>query len=191
MSARVSVDIGIVREDLAKRTRAVLNRGGWGNPDVLLVETATGSVVVKDFAPRACVVRSWFGPWLLRREARAYRRLDGVETIPRLLGQIDAAALIFEYRPGVLLSRSLAGHLSPSFLAELDSAVAEMHRRGVVHLDLRHRSNILAGEDGRPVVLDFATALLFDAATRWGRLWVRMLGAFDRRALRKWQVRLS
>ena len=190
MSSRLPDSIGLDRRNLAAQTRAVLNHGGWGNPDVLLVESSLGSVVVKDFAPRTRYVRRWLGPWLLRREARAYRRLEGLEAVPRLLGQLDAAALVLEYRPGVLLSRSLAGRLPETFLAELQGAIAEMHRRGVVHLDLRHRSNILAGHDGRPVLLDFASALRFDQETWWGRACVVLLGWVDRRALRKWQVRL-
>jgi len=191
LSARLPEAAGLDRHNLGQKTRAVLNHGGWGNPDVLLVETEVGAVVVKDFAPRTRYVRRWLGPWLLRREARAYCRLEGVESVPRLLGQLDSAALVLEYRPGVLLSRSLAGKLPPTFLAELQEAVAEMHRRGVVHLDLRHRSNILAGHDGRPVLLDFASALRFDRSTWWGRVGVTLLGWVDRRALRKWRVRLA
>lgn len=190
MSPRRSDSTGLDRHNLAVRTRAVLNHGGWGNPDVLLVESELGSVVVKDFAPRTRYVRRWLGPWLLRREALAYRRLEGLEAVPRLLGKLDAAALVFEYRPGVLLSRSLSGRLPPTFLVELERAVAQMHQRGVVHLDLRHRSNILASPDGRPVLLDFASALRFDRKTWWGRTGVVLFGLIDRRALRKWRVRL-
>ena len=190
MSVGLADSVGLDRANLAQQTRSVLNRGGWGNPDVLLVESNLGTVVVKDFGPRTHYVRQWLGPWLLRREARAYRRLEGVEAVPRLLGQLDAAALVFEYRPGVLLSRSLSGKLPPDFLAELQKAIAEIHRRGVVHLDLRHRSNILAGDDGRPVVIDFASALRFDNATWWGRMLVGLLGIVDRRALQKWRVRI-
>jgi serine/threonine protein kinase len=188
---KVPDSTGLDRRNLAEQTRSILNHGGWGNPDVLLVETEFGSVVVKDFAPRTRYVRRWLGPWLLRREARAYRRLEGVEAVPRLLGQLDSAALVFEYRPGVLLSRSLAGKLPPSFLSDLQGAIAEMHRCGVIHLDLRHRSNILAGQDGKPVLLDFASALRFDRTTWWGRAGVVLFAWVDRRALRKWQVRLA
>jgi serine/threonine protein kinase len=172
------------RQNLSNRTREILNRGGWGNPDVLLVETPSGAVVVKDYSPRSPVVRRWLGPWLLRREAKAYRRLAGIECVPRLLGNLDALALVFEYRSGRLLSRSLAGKLPPDFMSKLQDAIAEMHRRGVVHLDLRHRSNILADHDGRPVVLDFASALC-------GRSGVLLLGWLDRRALHKWRSRLE
>jgi len=182
--------LGLDRANLEERTLSVLNEGGWGNPDVILVEAEGGPVVVKDFAPRARWVQRWLGPWLLRREALAYRCLEGVDAVPRLIGSLDSAALVFEYRPGILLSRSLAGQLPAAFLPELSAAISEMHRRGVVHLDLRHRSNILADRHGRPVVLDFASALRFDCDTWWGRRSVALLGRLDRRALRKWQVRL-
>jgi serine/threonine protein kinase len=182
---------GLSRETIARRTREVLSRGGWGNPDVLLVDAEAGPVVVKDFSPRRGLVRRWIGPWLLRREEHAYRRLAGIAAVPRWMGWLDSAAIVLEYRPGVYLSRSLAGRLPPGFMADLGHAIGEMHRRGVVHLDLRHRSNVLAGEDGRPVVIDFASALRFDVATRRGRLCVRIFAAFDRRALRKWRIRLT
>jgi len=178
------------RSLLREGTRRVLHQGGWGNPDVLLVETEAGPVVVKDFAPRGRFVRRLLAPRLLAREEAAYRCLEGVPAVPRLLGRLDAEALVFEYRPGVLLSRSLRGTLPDAFLGELSHTIEEMHRRGVVHLDLRHRSNVLAAPDGRPVVLDFASALRFDTSTCWGRALVTLLGWVDRRALEKWRVRI-
>ncbi|MEM9175103.1 MAG: hypothetical protein AAGC67_07700 [Myxococcota bacterium] len=181
------------RDALGSRARSVLHAGGTGNPDVLLVAGAGEGeppLVVKDYAPRSAWVRRGLAPALLRREAQAYRRLEGIRAIPRLLGRVDELALVFEYRPGQLLSRSLRGQLPEAFLPELEAAVAEMHRRGVVHLDLRHRSNILAGEDGHPVLIDFASALRFDASRPWGRAACAVLGTLDRRALEKWRVRL-
>ena len=182
---------GLDRGALAGSTERILNRGGWGNPDVLLVGTPAGRVVVKDFAPRRAWLRRSFGRWLLARELRAYRRLEGVAAVPRLLGRLDADAIVIEYRPGVLLSRSLAGTLPDGFLGELEDAIESMHRRGVVHLDLRHRSNILAGDDGHPVVLDFASAIRFDPTCASGRAGIGLLAWIDRRALRKWRARLG
>lgn len=182
---------GLSRETIDRRTRAVLSRGGPGNPDVLLVDADTGPVVVKDFAPRGGVVRRGVGPWLLRREERAYRRLSGLAAVPRFLGWVDPMAIVLEYRPGEFLSRRLAGRLPSGFVEELETAVGEMHRRGVVHLDLRHRSNLLAGIDGRPILIDFASAFVFDVSTRRGRCAADRLASFDRRALRKWRTRLA
>ncbi len=190
MSAPPSGGSGLTRETLARRTRATLSRGGPGNPDVLLVDAEGGPVVVKDFAPRGGLVRRAVGPWLLRREARAYRRLEGLAAVPRFLGWVDPMAIVLEYRPGEFLSRRLAGRLPPGFVDELEAAVREMHGRGVVHLDLRHRSNLLAGADGRPVLIDFASAFVFDVSTRRGRWAAGRLASFDRRALQKWRTRL-
>jgi serine/threonine protein kinase len=191
LSSRGSAAVGLSRDTIARRTREVLSRGGWGNPDVLLIDAEAGPVVVKDFSPRRCLVRRWVGPWLLRREERAYRRLAGIAAVPHWVGWLDAAAIVLEYRPGVFLSRSLAGRLPAGFIEDLEHSIDEMHRRGVVHLDLRHRSNLLAGEDGRPVLIDFASALRFDLSTRRGRLLLGLFAALDRRALRKWKIRLA
>lgn len=179
------------RGDLAAHTRERLSRGGWANPDVLLVEAGGGVVVVKDFGPRPFWVRWILGSWITSREARAYRRLQGMREVPRLLGRLDRFALVLEYRPGRPLSRSLAISLPPGFMGELRRAVAQMHRRCVVHLDLRHRSNVLAGDDGHPVLLDFASAVAFEPG-RWPARWLLpWLLRFDIGALRKWEARLG
>lgn len=182
---------GLSRSTVGPRIREVLSRGGWANPDVFLVASDAGLVVLKDFSGRRFLVRRFLGPWLLAREQQAYQRLAGLAAVPRWLGRLDEAAIVVEYRPGAFLSRSLAGQLPVGFVEQLEGAIDEMHRRGVVHLDLRHRSNVLAGEDGRPVVIDFNSALIFDLSTRRGRLGLRLFAGFDRRALRKWRSRLA
>lgn len=110
--------------------------------------------------------------------------------MPRVVDQLDDWALVLEYRPGTLLSRSLRGQLPPGFLAELGEAIELMHERGVVHLDLRHRSNILAGEDGHPVLLDFASSICFRPGGWAARLVLPWLARIDRGALAKWEQRL-
>lgn len=179
------------RADVARATVAVLSRGGRWNPDVVLVDGASGPVVVKDFRPRGRLVAATLGRWLCTREMRAYRRLAGLSVVPRLLGRVDAHAFALEYRPGVALSRSLRGRLPVGFVGELEAGVRAMHRRGVVHLDLRHRSNVLAGGDLRPVIVDLGSALCFDPEGRLGRWLVRWLGVLDRRAIEKWRVRVE
>jgi serine/threonine protein kinase len=169
----------------------LLHRGGWSHADVLLVRHAGKQFVVKDFSRRAWLLRSTFGRWSIGRERRAYRALDGIDAVPRLLGLVDPLALAIEYRPGSLLSRSLAGVLPADFLGELRGAVAAMHARGVVHLDLRHRSNILATPEGHPVLIDFASSLRFDPGARWSRWLLDCCIRLDRRALTKWELRLA
>jgi serine/threonine protein kinase len=180
------------RASLESRRVKLLNRGGWANPDVYLVRGEDGElVVVKDYGPRGALVRRTLGRWITGRELRAYAALADSPGVPRLHGGIDSLAFALEYRPGVLLSRSLAGRLPDEFMSELGQAIRAMHARGVVHLDLRHRSNLLAGEDGHPVLIDFASALCFRPGSLMARTLLPLLARIDLGALRKWEERLG
>ncbi len=181
---------GLTRANLEAHIRQVLNIGNTRNPNVYLVEYAGQKIVVKDFAPRGAWVRRWLGPWLLHRELRAYRALAGHFAVPALLGEIDALAFAVEYRPGRHISTRLYGKVTPNFVDELTRAIDEMHARGVVHFDLRHRSNVLAGEDGHPVLIDFASALCLNPHGLVARLFLPLFVWVDRSALKKWRARL-
>lgn len=181
----------LVRAELFQKVERVLSRGGWGNPDVFLVDVAGRKVVVKDFSPRSFWLRHTVGRWLIRRERAFYRRLAEHPCVPALFEVADDMALALEYRPGEQLSRSLRGVVPAPFLEELRQAVERMHAAGVVHLDLRHRSNVLAGEDGHPVLIDFASAIYAAPDSGLDRWFMPLLRRIDRSALRKWEVRLG
>ncbi|RIL06967.1 MAG: hypothetical protein DCC71_04835 [Proteobacteria bacterium] len=181
----------VPRAELAARTAAVLHRGRARNPDVLLVESEAGRIVVKDFAPRGPVVRALLGRWLTRREMRVYRRLAGQRAVPRLLGRVDALAFAVEYRPGRRMSRRLAGQIAPGFIDRLAAAVREMHACGVFHLDLRHRSNVLVDDAGDPVLIDFASALMVPRRGIVAAIAARLLARFDDAAVEKWRQRVE
>jgi hypothetical protein len=188
---RSEAKLTLTRADLAAQTRSVLNRGNARNPDVVLVDDGGRRVVVKDFAPRSAWVRATIGRWITSREIRAYRALDGHPAVPRLLGRIDALAFAVEYRPGRHLSRRLGGELSPGFGERIAEAVREMHARGVVHLDLRHRSNVLVDEAQQPVLIDFASAIVMPPRGLRARWLLPLLARLDLAAVEKWRQRVE
>ena len=181
----------VSREELGRHTTAVLNRGNLRNPDVLLVEVGGRRFVVKDFAPRGFWVRTTIGRWITAREIRALRALDGLPAVPRFLGSIDALAFAVEYRPGRRMSRKLAGRVPPEFLGRLETALREMHRSGVAHLDLRHRSNVMVDDEGDPILIDFGSALTFRPGGLLARWLLPLLGRLDFAAVEKWRRRLT
>jgi hypothetical protein len=181
----------IDRARLAAGTTQVLSRGSRRNPDVLLVEDGGRQIVVKDFAPRGAWVRATIGRFLTAREAAAYRWLDGHPSVPRFLGFLDPLAFALEFRSGQRVSRSLLRDAGPDFIEALAAAVEGLHQRGLVHLDLGHRSNVLVDERGDPVLIDFASALWFRPGSLAARLLLPLFARYDRRAVAKYRERLE
>lgn len=173
------------RADLARAQR--INRGGFANPDVLLLEHAGALLVVKDFAPRSALVRATLGRLIARREQRAWGALARHVSVPRFIGAIDALAFAVEYRAGRPLSRSVARETPSAFFEQLAAAIEEMHALGVVHLDLRHQGNVLVGDDGAPVLIDFGSAVVFAPGGFAARAARVLLGWIDQSAVRKWR----
>jgi predicted Ser/Thr protein kinase len=173
---------------LLARVARVLNRGNFGNPDVFLVSHEGGEWVLKDYAPRSWWIRNTVGRVVTTLESRAWRALAGHPNVPRFVARVDAFALLVEYRPGRPVSGRRA--VPAGFLAELEQAIDELHRRGVVHLDLSHRSNVLVDDVGHPVLIDFGSALWLRPGSRLARCLLPWLTRADRRALAKWKAKL-
>ncbi len=180
----------IRREELAKRTTGTLGKRRWYRPVVHLVDLGDGRrAVVKDFLPCPWFLRWTYGRLLTAREARAYERLRGVEGVPEFLGRIDAFAFGVAWVPGQDLATCPKGSLGPEVFDRLAATVREMHARGVLHLDLRQRRNVLVECSRIPRVIDFSAGFTVDPGTRRGRFLLRLLRPVDESGVLKFKRR--
>jgi hypothetical protein len=154
---------------------------------LLRLDLGEGPMVVKDFGDKSWWVRL-IGRLQIRMEQRAYRRLEGVEGVPRFFGRVGPYALAIEYvdgRPlGMLPDLTRDG---PERFRRLMLIVSEIHVRGVVHWDLRARRNVLIRSDGRIFVVDFAGAMSFRPGGWPHRLLFRRFRSTDDSAILKWK----
>jgi signal transduction histidine kinase len=115
---------------------------------------ATGTVIRKEpLGPDA--------PQRLRREMAALERLRGVPGIAQLVGAPPYLDSIPLQDAG---DRTLGSSRTPltsinlvKMAVQLATAVAEMHRHGVIHRDIQP-ANIMISRDGNPRLLDFSLA---------------------------------
>jgi predicted Ser/Thr protein kinase len=141
--------------EAARQRRHLLGRGYqaaiylWGSGDFrLVIKAATGWWPLR-------LVRQW----MLHREYRAYRLLEGVAGVPRCYGLLAGRYLVLEFVPGQPRHEAAIAD-RPAFFAELFATIQEMHRRGVAHGDIQKRDNLLVVEGRHPCILDFGAAVV-------------------------------
>lgn len=166
----------------------VLKRGPWFKADILRIQHAGGALILKDFSSKSRPMR-WFGRRQLRREQRALKRLQGLEGFPKVLGELPPCALLLEPMQGGAITRFRRRREEDKapMLDRLDRLVEAMHARGVAHLDLRKRDNILVTEAGDPSIIDFNASIALEPASIAARLFFPILRGVDRGALLKWR----
>jgi len=145
------------REDLHRSICLV--KGRAGKPDLNQVEVEGRSLMVKDVRRKNFFLRWTLGLWLIHKEWKIYSRLTGMKGIPQPVERIDRFAFAMEFIPGRSILRG--DPLPSSFFSDLERVLGEIHGRGVVHLDLRHKGNILVSEKGEPYLIDFNSSFAF------------------------------
>ena len=136
-----------------------LVKGRAGKPDLNQVEVEGRSLMVKDVRRRSFLFRWTLGLWLIHKEWRIYSRLAGMKGIPQPVERIDRFAFAMEFIPGRSILRGEP--LPSSFFSDLERVLKEVHGKGVIHLDLRHKGNILVSEKGEPFLIDFNSSFAF------------------------------
>lgn len=145
--------------------------------------------IVKDKSACSWLFRNTIGAFSMLREFRIYCRLSGLDFVPACEGRMGRNALILERVAG----RPLRGFgeigIKAEFFDAMERCIVAMHDRGVVHLDLRHRSNILISPEGEPFFLDFEAALYLGRNRLCRRFLHPLLTWADHSALTKYRMR--
>jgi hypothetical protein len=160
----------ISRRELSERAEGNLVRDAWYKPEIRPLELNGRRCLVKDYGRRHVLFRNTVGRLVISREVEIYGALDGLAGIPRFHGRIDAFAFVVQRIDGRPVAEFPQRTLPPGFLDRLGELVDAMHRRGVVHWDLRQRQNVLVGAQGEPWIIDFASGVRLPPGTWLHRL---------------------
>jgi len=146
---------------LPKQKHKALRESSNTRPALWAIEEDGVRAVVKDFSSNGFLFRNIVGRFLVWREGRAYRALEGLKGVPELYGIKAGLALFIEEIPASNVeSIEKETRLSKDFFWELQGLVDSIHKRGLVHCDLKRAPNILLGHDGRPYIVDWSAAIL-------------------------------
>ena len=86
---------------------------------------------------------SWLGEVICSHELSILRHLSHLPQVPRVLSDYGRTGFVYDYIEG----RSIQDKdkLPEDFFDKLAALLQQVHRRGVVYLDLNKCSNILVG----------------------------------------------
>ena len=166
-----------------------VTEGKFGKPDLNEVQVEGRSLMVKDVRKKIFLLRWTLGLWLIQKEWKIYSRLKGMKGIPQPIERIDRFAFAMEFIPGRSILRG--DPLPSSFFSDLERVLSEVHGRGVVHLDLRHKGNILVSEKGEPFLIDFNSSFAFKEKGILRRYLFPLLRWVDDGGLLKLKERIS
>jgi predicted Ser/Thr protein kinase len=166
-----------------------LIKGGFGKPDLNRVEVRDQTLMVKDVRRKSFFSRWTLGLWLIHKEWKIYFRLAGIKGIPKAVERIDRFAFAMEFVSGRPIERGET--FPPSLFSDLERLLRDVHSRGVVHLDLRHKGNILLSEEGEIYVIDFNSSFSFRGKGLFRRFLFPILRWVDYGGLLKLKQRVS
>lgn len=168
----------------------VINEGGWGNGDVFEGFRDGHPIIIKTYARKGPMIRL-IGRFLIAREYQAYRLLEGSAGIPRVYFSPRRDTLLMEKLNGERISVERLAKDGDEVIRNLQRAISEMHSRGVYHMDLRNRGNVLVSPDNRIWIVDFASRVIVTGNNAFSRLFARLCRKFDDYGKSKWVAMLD
>jgi RIO-like serine/threonine protein kinase len=138
----------------------ILRHSSNTRPVIWVIEENGVRGVVKDFSNSKFFYRNIIGRFLIWREHKAYKKLQGLEGVPACYGVIDGLALALEEIPSQPLEKHNKNiKLSRTFFDDLKNIVDSFHKMGLAHSDLKNGANVLVGYDGRPYIVDWSASI--------------------------------
>jgi RIO-like serine/threonine protein kinase len=146
--------------DLPERQCGVLRKPSNTRPLLRVIEENGKRAVVKDFSVNGFIYRNVAGKFLVWREKKAYKKLEGIKGVPAFYGSIDGLALIMEEISGksIKAAHKTTG-IPEKFYSDLKDLLQTIHAAGLAHCDLKRAPNIIVGDDGMPYLIDWSAAI--------------------------------
>ena len=176
------------RTSIEARSDRILAPGGPLKARLIRFRWGDRSWILKDISHTPLWYRLLLGRRMLQREFASYERLSDLRAIPHSPGMLDRDGLVIEHIEGQPLARGALPPDPARFFDRLARVIDTVHARGIAHLDLRHKRNVLVGADGRPHLIDFAQSVDLRRGPRWGPLFP-LFRRLDRSAIVKYRAR--
>lgn len=144
---------------------------------VFLEEGSAGDYVVKDYSHINILLRHTLCRYLIKREIKALRHLEGIEGVPSYFGRYGKFGFSMQFIKGMHPSKDEISN-SKVLMEKFEALISQFHERGLTHNDLRMK-NMLIDKEGKLYIVDYASAII----GRIGLFFMSPMGRFIYRIL--------
>ena len=131
--------------------------------------------------------------WSIKREYNVYKKLKGLNGIPKCYGLTDQGKLVLEYIDGgSYRDKQYELDGNDNFFDALLELITSMHNLGVAHGDLKRKDNLIVDQNLKPYLIDFGTAVInYDESSSLKKIVFNFLRKTDLNAWIKHKYRRS
>lgn len=133
----------------------LMNEGEYLNAAVFRYRDNEYDFTIKDFSDSPWFLKGTIGKLFIKREGKALKALSDNPSITKNVIFLSEYTIAFNFIKGKPLRKLPDKSIPEKYFIKLEENIKKMHRRDIVHLDLRNLGNIIMGEDGLPYIIDF------------------------------------
>lgn len=141
------------------------------SPDVHITDEG---IVEKTYRNKALPLKI-MGIIFIWWESFIYSKIQGIEGVPRFLGNPDIYTMHITFMGGENLRNTLRKP-EAHYFTKLSEILRKTHSRSIVHLDMRNRRNYGIDDEGKPYLIDFAPSLYLPFGINRILAWIDRLG---------------
>lgn len=102
----------------------------------------------------------WFHVRMLQHEYAVYQKLVNFSAVPRCYGLLNGQYLVLQYIHGLPIRQARPQDMQRYF-DRMFELIGNMHKRGVAHMDLKKKDNLLVVDGHEPCLIDFGAAVIY------------------------------
>ncbi|WP_300331448.1 RIO1 family regulatory kinase/ATPase [Fusobacterium sp.] len=137
----------------------IMNEGEYLNAAVFRYYDGELDLTIKDFSTTPWIIKNTLGRLFVLREGSALKKLSTNPSITKNVIFLSDYTLAFNFIEGKPLKKIKDKTIPKEFFVTLEKNIMAIHKKDIVHLDLRNLGNIIMGNDGLPYIIDFQSYL--------------------------------
>lgn len=145
--------------EIKKDCIILIHEGKFANASVFRYNDGVLDITIKDFSGSPWFIKQIFGRIFVNIEGHSLLKLEDNPSTTTGIVFLSPYTLSFRYVKGEPLKQFNDNEISKDFFITLEKNINEMHKKDIVHLDLRNLGNIIMSEKGYPYIIDFQSCI--------------------------------